>query len=159
MKLTGLDFETANGKNGSICAAGCAVLENGVVTERHEWLIYPHEGYRWMRPDFTDIHGIHYWDVCKCQELPAVWPEMQRMLLAADCVVIHNAPFDLRHLRSVLELYELPPVASLILAPLTNSTSKASSPSDFVMLKPSSGFLLPCGYPAGPNLIMERTNR
>ncbi len=110
MKLTGLDFETANGKNGSICAAGCAVLENGVVTERHEWLICPHEGYRWMRPDFTDIHGIHYWDVCKCQELPAVWPEMQRMLLTTDCVVIHNAPFDLRHLRSVLELYELPPV-------------------------------------------------
>ena len=110
MKLAGLDFETANGKNGSICAAGCAVLENGVVTERHGWLICPHEGYRWMQPDFTDIHGIHYWDVCKCQELPAVWPEMQRMLLTADCVVIHNAPFDLRHLRSVLELYELTPV-------------------------------------------------
>ena len=110
MKLAGLDFETANYKSGSICAAGCAVLEDGVVTESREWLICPHLGYRWMRPDFTEIHGLAYWDVCDCPEFPAVWPEMRRMLLSAECVVIHNAPFDLGHLRSVLALYELPPV-------------------------------------------------
>ena len=34
MKLTGLDFETANGSRGSICSAGCAVFENGIVTEK-----------------------------------------------------------------------------------------------------------------------------
>ena len=110
MKLAGLDFETANDKNGSICAAGCAVLDNGVLTERKEWLVYPHIGYRWMCPDFTKIHGISYWDVCDCSEFDHIWPELQRMLLSADCVVIHYAPFDLRHLRSVLSLYELPPV-------------------------------------------------
>ncbi len=32
------------------------------------------------------------------------------MLLSSDCVVIHNAPFDLGHLRSALSLYGLPPV-------------------------------------------------
>ena len=110
MKLAGLDFETANGMSGSICAAGCAILDNGVLTERKEWLVYPHRGYRWMRDDFTDIHGITYWDVCNCQEFDCIWPELRRMLLSADCVVIHNAVFDLRHLRSVLELYGLPPV-------------------------------------------------
>ena len=110
MKLAGLDFETANGKRGSICAVGCAVLNGNVVTERHEWLVCPHKGYRWMRPDFTNIHGLSYWDVCYSMEFPAIWPELQRMLLEADCVVIHNAPFDLGHLRSVLELYELPSV-------------------------------------------------
>ena len=110
MRLAGLDFETANGKSGSICAAGCAILEDGVVTESREWLVCPHKGYRWMRPDFTDIHGLTYWDVCNCVEFGCIWPELKQMLLSASCVVIHNAPFDLGHLRSVLSLYELPPV-------------------------------------------------
>ena len=110
MKLAGLDFETANGRSGSICAAGCAILDDGVVTERNEWLVCPHRGYRWMRPDFTDVHGLTYWDVCDCEEFCAIWPELQRMLISAECVIIHNAPFDLGHLRSVLELYKLPPV-------------------------------------------------
>ena len=57
MKLAGLDFETANGKSGSICAAGCAVLEDGIVVDRREWLICPHKGYRWMRADFTGSMG------------------------------------------------------------------------------------------------------
>ena len=110
MKLAGLEFETANRKSGSICAVGCAILDNGVVTERKEWLVCPHKGYRWMRPDFTDIHGLTYWDVCDCAEFVDIWPELRVMLLSADCVVIHNAPFDLGQLSSVLALYELPPV-------------------------------------------------
>ena len=110
MKLAGLDFETANGKSGSICAAGCAVLEDGIVVDRREWLICPHKGYRWMRADFTGIHGLSYWDVCDCPEFPHIWVELRRMLLSAECVIIHNAPFDLGHLRSVLSLYGLPPV-------------------------------------------------
>ncbi|MBQ9366621.1 MAG: hypothetical protein IJT83_02480 [Victivallales bacterium] len=111
MRLAGLDFETANTRSGSICAAGCAILEDGVVTESREWLICPHKGYRWMRPDFTEIHGLRYWDVCNCAEFACIWPELEQMLTSVDCVIIHNAPFDLGHLRSVLELYELPPVS------------------------------------------------
>ena len=110
MILAGLDFETANCKSGSICAAGCALLEDGRVAEQREWLICPRKGCRWMRPDFTDIHGLTYRDICNCPEFPEIWPELRRMLLAADCVIIHNAPFDLGHLRSVLQMYELPPV-------------------------------------------------
>ena len=110
MKLAGLDFETANIRSGSICAAGCAILNDGMTTERMGWLVCPHKGYRWMRPDFTEIHGLSYWDVCDCVEFDSIWPELERMLLSADCVVIHNAPFDLGHLRSVLSLYGMPPV-------------------------------------------------
>ena len=33
------------------------------------------------------------------------------MLVSADCVVIHNASFDLRNLHKVLELYDLPSVS------------------------------------------------
>ncbi|NMA46542.1 MAG: hypothetical protein GX945_08275 [Lentisphaerae bacterium] len=110
MKLAGLDFEMANRKDGSICAAGCAVLTDGVLTDSREWLIHPHPGYRWMLPEFTEIHGLNYWDVKDRPEFPAIWPDLQQMLLSADCVIIHYAPFDLRQLRSVLALYELPPV-------------------------------------------------
>lgn len=110
MRLAGLDFETANWKNGSICAAGCVVLADGMATESQEWLIHPRKGYRWMLPNFTEIHGLNYWDVKDSPEFPEVWPELRRMLLSADCVIIHHAPFDLRQLRSVLALYQLPPV-------------------------------------------------
>ena len=110
MKLAGLDFETANKKSGSICAIGCAILDNGMVAEQGKWLVCPHKGFRWMRPDFTDIHGLSYWDVRDCAEFVDIWPELRRMLLSADCVVIHNSRFDLGHLRSALSLYEQPPV-------------------------------------------------
>ena len=72
MKLAGLDFERANRKNGSICAAGCALLTDGVVTEGREWLIHPHRGYRWMLREFTEIHGLNYWDVKDSPEFPEV---------------------------------------------------------------------------------------
>lgn len=48
MILAGLDFETANGNAGSICAAGCAVLEDGIPIERKRWLIRPHCSMDWM---------------------------------------------------------------------------------------------------------------
>ena len=73
-------------------------------------LICPPKGYRWMRNDFTAIHGLTYWDVCHCAEFDCIWPDLRRMLLSADCVVIHNAPFDLKHLGCALEIYGLPPV-------------------------------------------------
>lgn len=111
MRLAGLDFETANRRSGSICAVGCALVEDGAVTGSREWLLCPHAGFRWMLPEFSAIHGLNYWDVKDCPEFPEVWPELQQMLISADCVVIHNAPFDLGHLRSVLALYQLPPVA------------------------------------------------
>ena len=50
MKLTGLDFETANSLHGSICSVGCAVLEDGVVTEKREW--------RKVATNFDLIHSI-----------------------------------------------------------------------------------------------------
>lgn len=110
MRLAGLDFETANRLSGSICAVGCALVEDGAVTTSRVWLLCPHAGFRWMLPEFTAIHGLNYWDVKDCPEFPEIWPELQQILLSADCVIMHNAPFDLGHLRSVLSLYQLPPV-------------------------------------------------
>ena len=110
MRLAGLDFETANNRAGSICAVGCGILQDGEAAETREWLVRPHPDMAWIASFCFRVHGIGMCDLEDADEFPAVWPELHDMLLSADCVVIHNAPFDLGHLRAVLELYGLPPV-------------------------------------------------
>lgn len=111
MRLIGLDFETANPSSGSICAAGVVCLDNGIITDKREWLIRPHQSVDWMRSAFTRIHGIGYYDLRQSPEFQEVWPAMQKILTSGDCIVIHNAPFDLRHLNAVLKLYQLPTIS------------------------------------------------
>ena len=111
MKLCGLDFEIANSCNGSICSVGVAIVENGVVLERKEYLIKPHKSLDWMSKFCRDIHGITYEDLRESPEFSEVWQSVKLLLISADCVVIHNAPFDLRHLHNVLSLYNLPSVS------------------------------------------------
>jgi len=111
MKLVGLDFETANGYNGSICSVGVAVVDNGQVCDSREWLVRPHKGYGFMRPEFSAIHGITWWDVKDAPEFCDIWADVSGYLLSADYVVFHNAPFDLGHLAAVLSLYDLPSIA------------------------------------------------
>jgi len=111
MKLCGLDFETANNCSGSICAVGAALLEDGVVLERREYLVKPHKSLDYISKFCRDIHGISYEDLRESPEFSEVWQSVKTMLTSADCVVIHNAPFDLRHLHKVLSLYSLPSVS------------------------------------------------
>ena len=110
MKLTGLDFETANGSHGSICSVGCALLEDGIVTEKREWLVRPHKSLDYVTSACYNVHGISYYDLRKAPEFPEIWPVLGCMLNTAEHVVIHNAPFDLGHLRAALTLYRLPPI-------------------------------------------------
>ena len=108
MKLCGLDFETANSTSGSICSVGAAIAENGNVLERLEYLVKPHKSMDWMSPFCREVHGITYEDLRESPEFPEIWQAVKQMITSADCVVIHNAPFDLRHLCKVLEVYHLP---------------------------------------------------
>ena len=111
MKLCGLDLETANSCNGSICSVGAAIVENNEVLERKEYLIKPHKSLAWMSKFCRDIHGITYEDLRGSPKFSEVWQSVKTMLISADCVVIHNVPFDLRHLYNVLSLYKLPAVS------------------------------------------------
>lgn len=108
MKLIGLDFETANPQNGSICAIGLALLQNSKVIEKREWLIRPDKTLDWMLPAFTEIHNIGYFDLRRSPEFSEVWPIMRNFIANGNYVIIHNASFDLRHLRAVMKLYHLP---------------------------------------------------
>ncbi|HOG50521.1 MAG TPA: exonuclease domain-containing protein [Lentisphaeria bacterium] len=111
MILAGLDFETANPCNGSICAAGATLLQDGQGIAEREWLIRPHPTLSRFFPGFISIHGIYPEDVQEAPEFWEIWPSLAELLVSADCVIIHNASFDLRHLRAVLELYAAPPVS------------------------------------------------
>ena len=110
MKLTGLDFETANYQRGSICSAGCAVLEDGVVTEKREWLVRPHKSLDYVTGACYNVHGISYYDLREAPEFPEIWPVLGCMLNTAELVVVHNARLNLGHLWAVLELYHLPAI-------------------------------------------------
>ena len=110
-RLIGLDFETANPASGSICAAGCAIMEDGAVVESREWLIRPHRALDRMSRECFAIHGIGWYDLREAPEFPAVWPVLRRMLTDGGVAIMHNAPFDLAHLAAVLERYRLPAVS------------------------------------------------
>ncbi len=110
MELVGLDFETANPNSGSICAVGAALLENGKLTKTCEWLVRPHASVDWMLPKFTEIHGIEYLELRESPEFPEIWDSLKDVLQAGECIIAHNARFDLRHLKRALQLYSLPAI-------------------------------------------------
>ena len=107
MTITALDFETANHSRVSICAAGMAVFEDGILTESPYWLVRPPKGHGWFREDFIEVHGLTHLDVLDAPEFPAIAPELLARLTRADIVVAHNAEFDIGHLRETLNHFGL----------------------------------------------------
>ena len=63
MKLTAIDFETANGNAASVCAVGISVMEDGAVEEKYYSLIRPEKNVSWFAPGNISIHGIYPDDV------------------------------------------------------------------------------------------------
>lgn len=108
ISFVSIDFETANHSRVSICAAGMAVFENGVLTESPYWLVRPPKGHGWFRDDFIECHGLTHLDVLDAPEFPAIAPEFLAHLSRADLVVAHNAEFDIGHLRETLDHFGLP---------------------------------------------------
>jgi len=75
----------------------------------------------WMSPFCTEVHGLTWQDVKDSPEFHEIWPAMRDFILQGDCVVIHNAPFDLRHLRAAIALYALPAIQFPYLCSLKTS--------------------------------------
>jgi DNA polymerase-3 subunit epsilon len=104
MKITVIDFETANRNRASACSIGIAVIEAGAITTRVERLIKPPKGIGWFREDFIGIHGITHEDVRDAPGFDTVFqelrPHFENTLLAA-----HNAVFDMGVLGALLGYY------------------------------------------------------
>ena len=108
MIITSIDFETANPSRVSICAAGMAVFENGVLTESPYWLVRPPKGHGYFWEKFIECHGLTHLDVLDATEFPAIAPEFLGRLSSSDLVIAHNAAFDIGHLRDTLDHFGLP---------------------------------------------------
>jgi DNA polymerase-3 subunit epsilon len=107
MKITVIDFETANHNPASACSIGIAVIEAGEITTRVERLIKPPKGIGWFREDFIGIHGITHETVRDAPGFDTVFqelrPHFENTLLAA-----HNAVFDMGVLGNLLGYYGIP---------------------------------------------------
>ena len=105
MNFVCIDFETAKYSRESACSVGLVKFMDGKMTDTFYSLIRPPSLY--IRPDFTDIHGLTVEDVKDAPTFADIWdsgikPFIDNMPLAA-----HNAPFDMGVLRAVLEWYRL----------------------------------------------------
>jgi len=107
MIVASIDFETANRTEASICAAGLAVFEDGELVESLYWLVKPPKGHGWFREDFTECHGLTWFDVKNAPEFPAIAPEFLEHLTRADIVIAHNAQFDIRMFSGTLQHFGL----------------------------------------------------
>lgn len=100
-----IDFETATREPVSACALGIAVIEGARVVQTESWLIRPpfNEYEFWN----TRIHGISAEDTEYAPEFEEVWWEVGA-LIGESGLLAHNASFDARVLRTLLDRRELP---------------------------------------------------
>lgn len=102
MDFIALDFETASGTPGSICAVGLVRMEQGRATDEYYSLVNPGCSFDWM---CTRIHGI-------TEEMVTFAPDIDEMLntiapyLEGKLVVAHNASFDIGQLRAAIQRHE-----------------------------------------------------
>ena len=103
--FTAIDFETANAKRTSACAVGLVRVEGGIIVEEKSFLIKPKPNYFYH--SFIDIHHITPEMVADAPYFFEIWPDIREMVEDVDCLVAHNAAFDMSVLRSCLALEEI----------------------------------------------------
>ncbi len=104
MRFAAIDFETASGARISACSLGIAVVEDGAIVRRKEWLIRPPSLY--FNPFNIEVHGITPEMVAESPEFDALWPEIEREI-GDRTLVAHNAAFDMPVLRATLAHYDV----------------------------------------------------
>lgn len=97
-----IDFETANQRRDAPCSLGVVRVEDGVVADQWATLINPEAEFSPMN---ISIHGIRPGDVQDAPTFPAVAERLVDTVEDAECLVAHNAAFDIGVLRQTLERY------------------------------------------------------
>jgi DNA polymerase-3 subunit epsilon len=106
MNFIAIDFETAKYSRESACSVGLVKFLDGKAADTFYSLIRPPALY--IRPDFTDIHGLTVDDVRDAPDFAEVWNNGIRPFTGGLPLAAHNASFDMGVLRAALEWYELP---------------------------------------------------
>jgi DNA polymerase-3 subunit epsilon len=105
MDFVSIDFETAKYSRESACSVGLVEFLDGKATDTFYSLIRPPVLY--IRPDFTDIHGLTIEDVKDAPVFADLWDSVIKPFIGGFPLVAHNAPFDMGVLSAVLECYKL----------------------------------------------------
>jgi len=106
MDFVTIDFETANYSRKSACAIGMVKYRNEQVVDNFYSLIKPPRLY--IRPDFTEIHGITYEDVKDAPTFAELWGGKIYPFIRNIPIAAHNANFDISVLLAALKWYGLP---------------------------------------------------
>jgi DNA polymerase-3 subunit epsilon len=100
-----IDFETAKYSRESACSVGLVKFIGGEAADTYYSLIRPPILY--IRPDFTDIHGLTVDDVKDAPNFAAIWDSEIKPFIGGFPLAAHNASFDMGVLGAVLDWYEL----------------------------------------------------
>lgn len=105
MDFIAFDFETGNYSKDSAISIGLVKYTGGKVSDSFYSLIRPPRLY--IRPDFTEIHGLTVSDVKDAPTFEEIWDRILDFI-GDSPLVAHNASFDAGVLRSVLCHYGIP---------------------------------------------------
>jgi len=101
-----IDFETATESPDSAISIGLVKYIDYKPAASYYSLIKP--PVLFIRPDFTDIHGLTVDDVKDAPDFKYIWENELHGFFGTIPLAAHNAPFDMNVLRAVLLHYELP---------------------------------------------------
>lgn len=105
MNFVAIDFETAKYSRESACSVGLVKFQNGKAVDTFYSLIRPPSLY--IRPDFTEIHGLTVDDVRNAPRFAEIWDSGVRPFIGDFPLAAHNASFDMGVLSAVLDWYGL----------------------------------------------------
>jgi DNA polymerase-3 subunit epsilon len=105
MNFTAIDFETAKQSQESACSVGLVKFLDGKAVDTYYSLIRPPELY--IRPDFTEIHGLTVDDVKDAPTFSDIWDSEIMPFIGELPLAAHYASFDMGVLNAVLDWYEL----------------------------------------------------
>jgi DNA polymerase-3 subunit epsilon len=105
MNFVSIDFETAKHSRESACSVGLVKYLGGKEADTFYSLIRPPILY--IRPDFTEIHGLTVDDVKDAPCFADIWDNGVKPFIGSFPLAAHNAAFDMDVLWAVLEWYEL----------------------------------------------------
>jgi len=106
MNFVTIDFETAKYSQESACSVGLVRFLDGKAVDTYYSLIRPPSLY--IRPDFTEIHGLTAEDVKDAPRFSELWDSNIKPFIGDLPLAAHNASFDMGVLKAVLEWYDLP---------------------------------------------------